>query len=210
MAKKSTAEKLDISTEAKIKEAARIVFYQKGFAATRTRDIADEAGINLALLNYYFRSKQKLFEIIMIETLTGFIQNLLVVVNDEQTTLTKKIAEIASRYIDLIIKEPEIPTFIVAEIRNNPTMLLEKLPIKNVLTNSIFFKQHQQAVNEGKIAEPNPLHFLMNLMGLIIFPFIAKPLLMGGSGINISAFNKLMEERKNLIPMWIETMMITK
>lgn len=210
MAKKSTAEKLDISTEAKIKEAARIVFYQKGFAATRTRDIADEAGINLALLNYYFRSKQKLFEIIMIETLTGFIQNLLVVVNDEQTTLTKKIAEIASRYIDLIIKEPEIPTFIVAEIRNNPTMLLEKLPIKNVLTNSIFFKQHQQALNEGKIAEPNPLHFLMNLMGLIIFPFIAKPLLMGGSGINISAFNKLMEERKNLIPMWIETMMITK
>ena len=57
----------DISTEEKIRAAARKIFTQKGFAATRTRDIAEEAGINLALLNYYFRSKEKLFEQIMIE-----------------------------------------------------------------------------------------------------------------------------------------------
>ena len=55
----------DPTTEEKIKEAARKLFTQKGFAATRTRDIAEEAGINLALLNYYFRSKQKLFDLIM-------------------------------------------------------------------------------------------------------------------------------------------------
>ena len=61
MAKKSEAIK-DLSTEQKIKNAARKVFTEKGYAATRTRDIAEAAGINLALLNYYFRSKQKLFE----------------------------------------------------------------------------------------------------------------------------------------------------
>ena len=55
------------STEEKIKEAARRVFTKKGYAATRTRDIAEESGYNLALINYYFRSKEKLFDIVMLE-----------------------------------------------------------------------------------------------------------------------------------------------
>lgn len=207
MAKAKDSGKKDFSTEEKIKEAARIVFYRKGFAATRTRDIAEEAEINLALLNYYFRSKQKLFEIIMIETLSGFVRNMITVLNDEKTNLDDKVSEIATRYIDLITKEPEIPTFIVAEIRSNPDLLLNKLPIREVLMNSVFFKQHQQAVAEGKIKEPNPLHFLMNLIGLIVFPFIAKPLLMGASDTNAAAFNEMMEKRKTLIPVWIKAMM---
>ncbi len=60
---------INASTEEKIKEAARRVFTQKGYAATRTRDIAEESGLNLALINYYFRSKEKLFDIIMLEHL---------------------------------------------------------------------------------------------------------------------------------------------
>ena len=63
---------VDPSTEEKIKNAARIIFHQKGYAGTKTRDIAEEAGINLALLNYYFRSKEKLFGIIMVESLQSF------------------------------------------------------------------------------------------------------------------------------------------
>ena len=201
---------IDNSTEAKIKEAARIVFYKKGFAATRTRDIAEEAGINLALLNYYFRSKGKLFEIIMMETLSGFIQSLLVILNTEETTLENKVTEIASKYIDFIIKEPEIPTFIVTEIRSNPGLLLDKLPIGEIVKNSVFFRQHQRAVEKGEITEPHPLHFLMNLMGLVIFPFIAKPLIMGGNNLTTENFNQLMEQRKKLIPVWIKTMMAAK
>src|SRR3954447_3091787 len=89
----------DINTESKIKAAARVVFHQKGFAATRTRDIAQEAGINLALLNYYFRSKQKLFDLIMAETVSAFMQNMVLVLNDEKTTLAHKIQELSNRYI---------------------------------------------------------------------------------------------------------------
>ncbi|HEY4194895.1 MAG TPA: TetR family transcriptional regulator, partial [Mucilaginibacter sp.] len=193
-----------------IKTAARIVFYRKGFAATRTRDIAEEAGLNLALLNYYFRSKGKLFEIIMMETLSGFMQNLVVVLNDEKTSLEDKIQEIATRYIDLIIKEPEVPTFIVTEIRNNPDIMIKRLPIKYVLLQSVFIKQHQQAVAEGRITESNPLHFIMNLIGMVVFPFIAKPMIMRGSGLNIEEFNQLMEDRKKLIPIWINAVMQAK
>lgn len=202
--------KPESNTEEKIKEAARTVFYKKGFAATRTRDIAEEAGLNLALLNYYFRSKAKLFEIIMIETLSGFIKEVLVVLNNEDTSLEEKIQEIATRYIDQIIKNPEIPTFIVTEIRSNPSDLLKKLPIKEALGGSVFFKQHQKAVEEGKINEPNPLHFLMNLMGLIVFPFIAKPILMGARDLNEQHFNQLMQERKKMIPIWVQSMFVVK
>lgn len=199
--------KLDTTTENKIKEAARAVFYKKGFAATRTRDIAEEAGLNLALLNYYFRSKSKLFEIIMMETLAGFIQRIAIILNNEKTTLDEKVAAIAEHYIDTIIKDPEIPTFIVSEIRNNPKMLLKKLSFSDVVKNSVFFKQHHEEVKKGNISEPNPLHFLMNLMGLVVFPFIAKPILMGGNDIPESEFNKLMEHRKKMIPIWVKAMM---
>lgn len=200
-------QKTDTSTEEKIKEAAKTVFYKKGFAATRTRDIAEEAGLNLALLNYYFRSKAKLFELIMTETLTVFVKSMRTILNEENTTLEEKIELLSSNYIDFIIKEPELPTFIVTEVRHNPGGILKKLPVKETLIDSSFLKQHQQAVKEGRITEPNPLHFLMNLMGLIAFPFIAKPIIMGARNLQTEQFNDLMIQRKKLIPIWIKAMM---
>jgi AcrR family transcriptional regulator len=80
----------DSSTEEKIKKAAQIVFHKKGFAAARTRDIAEEAGINLALLNYYFRSKEKLFNIVMIETFRSFFESVSRIINNPDTTFEKK------------------------------------------------------------------------------------------------------------------------
>ena len=210
MAKSKEVKTLDTSTEEKIKEAARVVFLKKGYAATRTRDIAEEAGINLALLNYYFRSKEKLFGIIMIETVTIFMQTMATILNDEKSSLEKKVELLAFNYIDFITKEPNIPIFIVSEMRNNVNGLLEKLPIKQIVMNSMFFKQHQQAVEKGEITEPNPLHFLMNLLGLVVFPFIAQPLIQGVSGTNNKEFNQLMQERKKLIPVWIKAMMKAK
>lgn len=210
MAERKTTEKLDATTEEKIKEAARAVFHKKGFAATRTRDIAEEAGINLALLNYYFRSKARLFEIIMLETIAAFVQTMAMALNDEKTTLEEKIKQVATGYIDMIEKEPDLPIFMLSEIRNNPDLLLVKLPIKQVIMGSVFFRQHREAVIQGKITEPNPLHFLMNLIGLIMFPFIASPLLKRVGDLKDEDFNRLMQERKKLIPVWIEAIMKAK
>jgi AcrR family transcriptional regulator len=196
----------DPSTEEKIKNAARKVFYQKGFAATRTRDIAQEAGINLALLNYYFRSKQKLFDIIMLETIQGFFQSMRAVFNDPQTSLEKKIEILVDRYIDLLVHEPEIPLFIMSEIRTDPQALVEKMDIKNILLNSYLVKQYEEAAGTGKVASQNLLHFLMNLIGLMVFPFIASPLIKIIGAVDDEKFNELMEERKKLIPIWIGAM----
>lgn len=197
----------DSTTEEKIKTAARTVFHRKGFAAARTRDIAEEAGINLALLNYYFRSKEKLFVLVMIETLTEFFGSVSVIINNPETSFEEKIEQFAAGYIDLIFREPDIPLFIMSEIRNNPEQLLQKVDIRNTVFNSVFIRQFAEAVEQGKIRDQNFLHFMMNFIGLIVFPFIAKPLLKAISGLTEEQFDALIEERKKLIPVWIKAMM---
>lgn len=199
----------DSSTEDKIRAAAKTIFHRKGYAATRTRDIAEEADINLALLNYYFRSKEKLFNIIMMETLSGFVQKMALVLNDEKTNLKEKVEQIASGYIDTIIQEPEVPGFILSEIKNNPNAMLKRLPVKALVTESVFVNQYKEAIAQGKVAESNPLHFLMNLIGMVVFPFVAKPLLKAIGNMEDAQFNKLMQERKKMIPIWISGMVKT-
>src|SRR5690606_37985856 len=95
---------IDFSIEEKIKNAARLVFHKKGFAAARTSDIAEEAGINLALLNYYFRSKEKLFNIVMLEAFQSFFASISIVFNDADSSFNEKIEKFASNYIDLLFQ----------------------------------------------------------------------------------------------------------
>src|SRR5690606_17913886 len=117
---KQTAKKPDISTEEKIIEAARKVFTQKGYAATRTRDIAEEAGINLALLNYYFRSKEKLFQLIMAEKVHQLFSVIFPIVNNDELTLEEKLEVMVENYINLLVAHPDLPLFVISEIKAHP------------------------------------------------------------------------------------------
>ena len=204
MALKKVKPAVDPSTEEKIKHAARIIFHKKGYAATRTRDIADEAGINLALLNYYFRSKEKLFDMIMLESLQDFRKSMEGTLNNEKTSLESKIESLVGNYIDLLIDQPDIPLFILSELRANPQALVSKMNPKDSFEKSYFVKQFQQAVKEGKITAIHPLHFIMNLVGMIVFPFVGSPILRNVSGLKQEDFNDLMQQRKVLIPKWLK------
>ena len=197
----------DISTEERIKAAARKVFHQKGFAGTRTRDIAEEAGINHAMLNYYFRSKEKLFGIVMMETMAQFFKGVNLMLNDENTSLDEKIDLIVSNYVDLLLKEPELPTFILNEVRPNPQAFVEQNPIKEALTHSVLTRQYAEAVARGEITEPNLIQAILNVIGLVIFPFIAKPILTSIINIPEEQYKALMLQRKTLIPQWIKAML---
>ena len=197
----------DISTEERIKAAARKVFHQKGFAGTRTRDIAEEAGINHAMLNYYFRSKEKLFEMVMMETMAQFFKGVNLMLNDESTSLDEKIDLIVSNYVDLLLKEPELPTFILNEVRPNPQAFVEQNPIKEALTHSVLTRQYAEAVARGEITEPNLIQAILNVIGLVIFPFIAKPILTSIINIPEEQYKALMLQRKILIPQWIKAML---
>ena len=206
MPKAKETKVIDASTEEKIKDAARIVFQKKGYAATRTRDIAEESNVNLALLNYYFRSKEKLFEIIMLETVSGFIQGMITVFDNEQTSFEEKIELLVENYINMGIELPDVPLFILSEIRNNPKDLYQKIPIKHLFTKSAFVRQFQEKVMSGEINEPNLLHFSLNLMSLIVFPLVCRPFTSAVGGLNHAEFYQLMQERKKLIPAWIKAM----
>ncbi|WP_276372627.1 TetR/AcrR family transcriptional regulator [Chryseolinea sp. H1M3-3] len=203
MSKKKIAEP-DLSTEEKIKDAAQRVFMQKGYAATRTRDIAEEAGINLALLNYYFRSKEKLFELIMLEKLEKFFGSVAPVLNNAETTLDQKVILFSNNYIDLLIENPELPLFILSEIRYNPDRFAHKLPVAKI-ADSLFLKQLHE-----KRQDINPVHFLMNILAMSVFPFIMKPVFHSAGIMNDKTFTARMMERKALIPKWINAMLKAK
>lgn len=197
----------NVSTEEKIKNAARIVFQRKGYAATRTRDIAEEAGINLALLNYYFRSKEKLFEIILYETVKEAIQSMTAVMNDEQTTFEEKITLFASFYIDKISKNTDVPIFIMNEFRNHPDKFIYAENIKSLYFKSVLFRQFNEKQKGGEIKENNMSQFILNLFGLLVIPFLAKPILTTVGSLNDEQFNQLLQERKRMIPVWIDAML---
>lgn len=198
------------STEERIKAAARVVFQQKGYAAARTRDIAEEAGINLALLNYYFRSKDKLFEAIMSETLEVFVKGLLDVVNDESTSFEEKINLVIDRYNAVFSAEPNIPIFVLSELRNRPLDFVQKMPIKKIIDHSVFARQFKEKVATNEIVNPDPSYLVVNLIGLIVMPYIAHPILTSVLEMDEEHFQAMMERRRTLIPFWLHTMLQIK
>lgn len=197
-----TKEKTDLSTEEKIKEAARKVFTQKGYAATRTRDIAEEAGINLALLNYYFRSKEKLFEIVIMEKMQVLFGKIAPIIMDANTSIEEKVEQVAEHYIDTLLANPDIPLFVLGEIRNNPDKFANLVKTKTNLTDSILFRQLAE-----RRPDVDPLHFILNMLGLVVFPFIGKPLIQLITGIKPEQAIALMNERKTLIKTWFVAML---
>lgn len=198
-------EKTDHSTEDKIKVAAAKVFISKGFAAARTRDIAEEAGINLALLNYYFRSKEKLFDIVMIESLQKLLVGVRDILNDVNSSLIEKITFLTNHYLNLLENDIDLPLFVLNEIRANPLILEANIEVKEIFLQSNFYQQ-LEAKTKGKV---EPVHFVMNIAGLIFFPFVLSPLLKGIRGESKEGFEALIEERKNRIPLWIDAMLKT-
>ena len=196
----------EASTEQKIKEAARKLFTQKGFAATRTRDIAEEAGINLALLNYYFRSKQKLFDLIMEENFRQFLGGISANFTDQTLTMEEKVSKVVNGYIDFLTEFPDLPLFILSEIQGNPSELAAKLNAEIAPARRMFLEQLKEAKQGGKTAL-DPFQFVANLIGLSVFPFVAKPLLQRVLNVSDEQFYEYMNDRRKLVPMWIGMMM---
>jgi len=195
----------DTSTEEKIKEAARKVFMQKGYAATRTRDIAEESGINLALLNYYFRSKEKLFNQVMLEKMQQFFGVLLPIINDPSTKLETKIGLIVSNYIDMLSQNPDLPLFVLNEMKGHSEKIKKLLPVEKITDNISFIKQLKE-----KRPDINAIHFLMNILGMTVFPFVAKPAFEIIGTTNKVELETILQERKKLIPLWIKAMLKAK
>lgn len=209
LSKSQKSKKPPKSTEEKIIEAAHKLFNKNGFHATRSRDIADAAGVNTALVNYHFQSKERLFEVIMLQTTFEFVESMMEIFDNPKTTLEQKIEIGVSRYIDKLTEEPDMANFVMNEIRHNPAVLLEKMQYGDVIRDSVIVRQYNQAVAEGKINVESPIVFISNLFGLTVCPFLGKNILKKCLGLSEREFEQSMEKRKKMIPEWIKLMFFT-
>ncbi|HOU68526.1 MAG TPA: TetR family transcriptional regulator [Paludibacteraceae bacterium] len=195
---------MSVDTENKIKEAARKLFREKGYAATRTRNIAEDAGINLALLNYYFKSKEQLFKIIMMEEFEKFFNALFVNINNKEMPLREKLITIAKQYFATMKEEQELPTFIISEVHVNPEYILDFLLLKKNLMESHLLAQFR----EIGYSEDEILNRILNLLSLILFPFISKPVYTKVFDFDEEHYLKFMENRERQIPNWIDNLIL--
>lgn len=190
--------KNDKSTEQKILEAAKQVFMEKGIDGARMQDIADKAGINKALLHYYFRSKEKLFEMIFMEEARKFMPKVTSIMTSE-LTLFEKVEKFVGEYIDTLLQNPLLPIFILNEINRNPKEAIKKIfgnqrpPIDKV--DELITK----LVKKGEIKPIKGYELMVNMVSLCIFPFLARPMVQWVTKTTDEEFVKLMEMRKKTV-----------
>ncbi|MFA6702495.1 MAG: TetR/AcrR family transcriptional regulator [Dysgonamonadaceae bacterium] len=187
-----------LTTEQKIVNAANKLFSQKGFAATKTREIADEAGINLALLNYYFGSKENLFKIVVKEKFRMLVEVMAPILSDKEIPLRDKVESITNNYTDLLLENEELPIFVLNEWSLNKEMFAEITLNARKIAQPVIENQLKESGVELSSAD-----FITNILGLIMFPFVAKQLIISSGLVKEEEFLTFVTERKEKIKEWI-------
>lgn len=192
------------NTRERLKEAARVVFLKKGLDGARTQEIADLAEANPALIPYYFKSKQKLFDIILVEALNAFIGRVEKIVNDGTTDFETKVYKLVDCYSEMVLQSPHLPLYSITVIRKgNSAVINYTKQMRNMLHVSVMARQLKQEVEAGKYKPTNIAHVLMNLLGLTIFPALAAPVLQTIGDMKEVHYNQLIESRRKHITGWV-------
>ena len=187
-----------MTTEEKIFQAAQKIFEKKGYAGARMQEIANEAGINKAMLHYFFRSKEQLFEAVFLNAFYKIAPKINIIFMSEMS-LFDKIRSFTDEYISFIVHNQYLPAFIIQEMNNNPDFVQKVLQNENAPKPTVLFKQIETEIVQGIIKPINPKQLLLNIFSMTVFPFAAPMLVKGLLQISQEEFNTLMHERKTLI-----------
>ena len=187
-----------MTTEQKILKAADKIFTQKGYAATRTRDIAEEAGTNLALLNYYFGSKEKLFKNVVQGKLKMLLGAMGPALSDGQISLEEKISLITENYTNLLLENEELPIFILNELTVNRELFAKITQNTRQIAQPVLEKQLKE--RGIKISATD---LIINVLSMTLFPFVAKPLITSSGLVKEEEFVEFVTDRKKKIIEWI-------
>lgn len=194
---------MELSTEEKIIQAAEKVFIRAGYDGARMQDIANEAEINKALLHYYFRSKEKLFEQILQRKMKAFLPKIQLIVKTEMTVLDKFEA-IVDGYLKMLSENPRLPIFLLFSAYRNPD-ILEHMP-HEVFTDLISFLK--QAIKQGALKKIDPEHLLLSIMSMCVFPFVARPIASHMLGKSDDQYIKFLKLRKKEIMSLLQELVI--
>ncbi|HTG55334.1 MAG TPA: TetR/AcrR family transcriptional regulator [Niabella sp.] len=187
-----------LETRELIKETARRLFFQKGHVKATTQEIADEAGINRALIHYYFGSRDLLFEKVLAETMwsrTDEIESIFAT-ND---SLRIKISRFIDVFIDNHIDFPYLENFLITEMAKAPERLKQLQPDKRGRITAIVYRQLEEEIAAGLIGYITIEHFMVNLMALCNYPLLAMPVLQTILGMDEKAYREFLSERKKVV-----------
>ena len=193
----------DASTRDRILDAARSAFLERGTSGARTQEIADVAGVNKALIHYYFGNKDALARAVFEREFRGLVGPVLETMGSPRS-LEEKVRDAVRIYLDGLAAFPQLPAYIIAEMHFHPERmesLLASLPggHPSHLSRHIFGvlgTQLDAAAAEGLMRPISARHFLVNLVSLCVFPFAARPMLQLLSGPD-QAFDDFIAERRD-------------
>ena len=200
----------DIGTENRILEAAKRVFVRKGYAGARMQEISDEAGINKGLLHYYFKSKDNLFTAIFEQAFYEFIprQN---EIFDADLPLFTKIEQFVVRYLDFLAEHPYLPSFILQELQRHPDVFIQKLSEMDMKPNPMkLVMQIQMEVEKGHIRPIHPVHLVVNVLSMCVFPFVARPMMQAMLQVSDADYFEFMKSRKGVIVEFVKNALWVK
>jgi AcrR family transcriptional regulator len=186
----------DKLTEEKIFEAATEVFVDKGMDGARMQDIASQAGINKALLHYYYRTKDQLFNAVF-EMIARKVLRKFAPVFDDKLTLEEKIRFFFREHISFLQDNPKLPGFILNEINRNPARikkLLSNIHIENLWDQ--LYELHKNELEKYNITKDSLPQIMVSVAALSVFPFAARGIVEGLLEKTGRNFNDYMEERK--------------
>lgn len=190
------------NTEEQILKAAETVFLEKGFDATSVADIAEKAGCNRALVYYYFRTKENLFEKVFVNKIGFLFENIDRVIK-ESSSLHELLEKFVDLYFSILTESPKMPLFVITELIMNKQN--QAWFVRNYLVNPKFDSIYtgygrllQEAIERGEVREIKPLHLFLNVLSLISFTYISlemAPVLEFGE----DDMKKFVEERREEI-----------
>ncbi len=174
--------KKEQSMEQTILEVAEKLFLEKGFAMTSTTEIAKAVGCNQALVHYYFRTKDNLFNSIFEHKFSKFFQGISKITNLEQLGFQDKLRCIIESHFDLLIENPKMPALILNELSRQSGQidaLREKLFTSNQQLFTVMNEELQTEIKNGRVREISIIDLVLSMLSLNIALFIMMPVLIG-------------------------------
>lgn len=182
-------------TEELIKSTAKRLFFGEGKFNATTQEIADAAGVNRTLINYYFRSRNNLFEQVFEEAQIEETKKSESILFSDKP-FKDKIAEFIDYSMEVALEYPYLEIYLVTQI-NQGCAFNKQDQVQKVLPE--FFKQIETEIKKGTIRKMEPIQFVMNVISLISFPLCMRPLIQESMQIDDKNYNKLLKDRKKII-----------
>jgi len=211
---KSSSQPRDGDTEQRILDAAHAVFLRRGTAGARTQEIAKEAGVNSALLHYYFRTKERLAEAVFTRA-AGQLLPAVIRILASDLELEEKVTRVVEVELTQLSATPYLPGYILSELAHHPERAAQLFSTATGMAPAeigarvfkVLRAQINQRVKAGRMHPIAPEQFAINLLALCVFPFAARPLFVALLGLDQAGFNQFIDRRrKELAPFFLRAL----